>query len=534
MSGRWWFGLLMGLAACRGNDAVPPTTVAGGQAEVAVSDVAAPAPTPTAPPTAAPTAPTAPGPAGDAVPLEVGATERAAVERALADMKAGHEAWYGVYIMGKKAGHGRMSYRAAAPGEPGLVASEFEMEMAVTGGGNANTIRIFEVRSYGAEWPHPLVATRFEQNARGFVEVRLGTPAKDGMHITRKIDDKVEPERVGPVTRETLVDALRAAPLELDGLAYGKTTKAASWDWEREADETLTVTPEREETRKTAGVAEKVAIITVRYETSGVTATTIVGGSGEVLEMSLGAAVTMKLEEKDVAVSGVSGLDVLGSGIKSPSALGNPEVVERAVFELQTVGGLTLPSSAAQKVESAGPDRLKVTRVRGPGDAALPADIERALKADATMDAEHPAVKAQALALAQDGMSVDAKVKAIAGFVFRTLDKKLATHLPTASRVLEAKVGDCTEHTWLTVALLRAAGIPARPVYGVAYAGDGESSFAYHAWVEVAEDGHWIWIDPTWGEDVADATHLALGADLGGVAPSLGAITILSVTRWVD
>ena len=47
-----------------------------------------------------------------------------------------------------------------------------------------------------------------------------------------------------------------------------------------------------------------------------------------------------------------------------------------------------------------------------------------------------------------------------AGRVFKNVKKELATHLPTASLVLEKRVGDCTEHTWLFVALARAAGGP--------------------------------------------------------------------------
>jgi transglutaminase-like putative cysteine protease len=86
---------------------------------------------------------------------------------------------------------------------------------------------------------------------------------------------------------------------------------------------------------------------------------------------------------------------------------------------------------------------------------------------------------------------------------------------------------------------LRAAKIPARPVYGVAYTGDGESLFAYHAWVEVALTvpasdptqpavERWVAIDPTWGEERADATHLQLGSSLSEVASTLGGLTIES------
>jgi transglutaminase-like putative cysteine protease len=138
----------------------------------------------------------------------------------------------------------------------------------------------------------------------------------------------------------------------------------------------------------------------------------------------------------------------------------------------------------------------------------------------------HASIIAQANALTNGLETPRAKVEAIASWVEENLDKKLATHLPTASTILEKKVGDCTEHTWLSVALLRAANIHARAVYGVGYTGDVDRVFAYHAWVEVALDGRWEMLDPTWGQKSADATHLRLGTSLGEVASSMGGLTV--------
>jgi len=464
--------------------------------------------------------------------------ERAALDRAIARMRAGSEDWYGVYVMGKKVGFGRMGARAPIGDEAMVgaaaiaVVAEVDMEMAVSGGGNANVIAVKERRAYGAAWPHALVLTTFEQGAAGFAEVRRGVAGPDGMRITRTIGGKAEPERTAPATAETLADALRVTPLELDALVVGATGAASTWTWEREADEVLEVTPQRLETHKRAGVEQRVAVIQVKYTKTGVVATTTVNADGVVLQMALGPAIVMKLEEKDVARSGVSGLDVMGSGIPSPEPLGNPSLVERLVFEITTGSpDVTVPDNGHQSVKRLGPERLEVTRVRGPGGAVTDEAAKEALGDDATIDTKSPAIVQHATSLVAGASAPAEKVKIISDWVHANLDKKLATHLPTASKVLEAKVGDCTEHTWLTVALLRAVGVPARPVYGVAYAGDGERSFAYHAWVEVALDGRWLWIDPTWGEPVADATHLQLGEDLGAVAPSLGAMKIERVGR---
>ena len=61
----------------------------------------------------------------------------------------------------------------------------------------------------------------------------------------------------------------------------------------------------------------------------------------------------------------------------------------------------------------------------------------------------------------------------------------------SALESIETRSGDCTEHSVLLTALLRAAGIPARPAVGLAYA---NGSFIGHMWAEVYVD-HWRTLD---------------------------------------
>ncbi len=67
-------------------------------------------------------------------------------------------------------------------------------------------------------------------------------------------------------------------------------------------------------------------------------------------------------------------------------------------------------------------------------------------------------------------------------------------------------MGDCNEHAVLFAALARAAGVPARIEAGLVYL---NGRFYYHAWPNVYV-GHWLEMDPTWGQHAVDATHLAL------------------------
>jgi transglutaminase-like putative cysteine protease len=116
--------------------------------------------------------------------------------------------------------------------------------------------------------------------------------------------------------------------------------------------------------------------------------------------------------------------------------------------------------------------------------------------------------------------------------VFGRLKKSYGTSNDRASDVLVAGRGDCTEHTALFIALARSLGIPARPVHGLVFAsyGDTVPALYWHAWVEVRSGGAWIPLDPTFGQPVADATHIALGGgtrvDTVGL---LGSLKVLAV-----
>jgi len=56
-------------------------------------------------------------------------------------------------------------------------------------------------------------------------------------------------------------------------------------------------------------------------------------------------------------------------------------------------------------------------------------------------------------------------------------------------------------------------GIPARTVFGMAYADEGQPAFAFHAWNEVSVDGEWRAVDPTWNQVRVDATHIPLSGN---------------------
>jgi hypothetical protein len=92
-------------------------------------------------------------------------------------------------------------------------------------------------------------------------------------------------------------------------------------------------------------------------------------------------------------------------------------------------------------------------------------------------------------------------------WVHEHMNRKYTISIPSAVDVLERLEGDCNEHTVLLVALARSIGIPAQMNAGLVCV-DGR--FYYHAWPTLALSSILIPMDPTFGQDHVDATHIKL------------------------
>jgi transglutaminase-like putative cysteine protease len=110
--------------------------------------------------------------------------------------------------------------------------------------------------------------------------------------------------------------------------------------------------------------------------------------------------------------------------------------------------------------------------------------------------------------------------------VYDTLEKDVTLSVPSALQVLDAREGDCNEHTVLYVALARSLGLPARTAAGLVHVG---GRFYYHAWPEVWLDERWVAVDPTLGQFPADASHLRFL--VGGLARQVELIRLIGRLR---
>ena len=125
------------------------------------------------------------------------------------------------------------------------------------------------------------------------------------------------------------------------------------------------------------------------------------------------------------------------------------------------------------------------------------------LKATTEFAADNEDVKKKAKEIAGTDRDAWNVARKLADWTYKNLEWKHVANAD-AAQTLATREADCSEFSALFVAMARSLGLPARTVSGLAYSGN---SFGGHAWVEVWA-GKWIELDPTWGTDFVDATHI--------------------------
>lgn len=152
-------------------------------------------------------------------------------------------------------------------------------------------------------------------------------------------------------------------------------------------------------------------------------------------------------------------------------------------------------------------DILTVTRedIAPAATPAACADREQALLSSPYVQAGAPEIVEQSLSITEGSPDDAAKVKELADWVFKHLEKRPVIGIPDALTTLKSGIGDCNEHASLFAALARAVGIPTKIVVGVVY---HKEAFYYHAWNEVCIGNQWISLDTTTNQFPADLSHL--------------------------
>jgi transglutaminase-like putative cysteine protease len=276
-----------------------------------------------------------------------------------------------------------------------------------------------------------------------------------------------------------------------------------------------------------SGVETLVAVLSSQSEGEQAITETRVASGGVTLRASLGEGIELRWDEKARAQSDVVGFDMIADAVRVDRPLGDPSGLRELHLVVGVARNFTLRDSPNQEIRRRADGKLDVALHARPGLPVLAADRDAALRGDGRLDIASPAVADMARTLTAGGRDRPEQVGRLVDWVYQNLTKSLSSNLTTASQVLARRAGDCTEHALLFVALARAAGIPAREVSGLVYMGDDLRRFGWHAWAEVELDGRWVEVDPSWGEHLANATHIALGSgDDSDWVSTMGALTI--------
>lgn len=213
---------------------------------------------------------------------------------------------------------------------------------------------------------------------------------------------------------------------------------------------------------------------------------------------------------------------------------------QRVLFRLSSPGGITgyadyAIANLSQRLVSSGPDYIDVevvsaydvdTRAPYPVNVpALPEDIRDGyLRSDWGIQADDPDIAAKATALVAGATRQAEAVERIVAWVRAVVVYDYGAPGNDASSVFRNRRAVCAGFSNLAVAMLRAAGIPARVSHGCAspagyVTGEGGG---WHAWIEVYyPDVGWVASEPQNGANLIDPAVISGGYHQCGAPDAL-------------
>ncbi|MFN0060981.1 MAG: transglutaminase domain-containing protein [Myxococcaceae bacterium] len=426
--------------------------------------------------------------------------------------------WFGLYLLDKKVGY-VFTDVARVPGALERVESVTELVFQAAVGNKQSERFHKERRVYEAKPGGRLLELHLEDRGDGGDKTVIGRSTPGGFEIIRKRPGHPDEKRVLPSRQERVEDAdpARVALLREKGVQGFVTSPD---DLEEHAART-TLSPTEERTLK--GVKVKLRKAITVSEKDKVPVEAYVTREGATVEVRFGDTLRALAEPASVAKR-LDRVEVFGLTrvvLPRPLTENARNVPGTARLVLSGLPAKFQRVSARQKFRVLSKDKVEVTlRAEAPRastKASFPvrdARFSAYLKSSLLVESDHPDIRALSKRLLADEKDASKAVRKVASWVGENLAKEYGASADQASDVLRQMKGDCTEHSLLTVALLRAAGIPARRIDGLVYLvnEDKVPALYWHEWVE-AWVGEWIQVDPTFKQPIADATHLGLGEE---------------------
>jgi Transglutaminase-like superfamily len=223
-------------------------------------------------------------------------------------------------------------------------------------------------------------------------------------------------------------------------------------------------------------------------------------------------------QREATASAGAAARDILVSAsIPLNQRIPRPNETRSAVYRITVKGdddaASTFVGDERQTSANVAGDtfELHVRASSGPTAVARPGKAKDVyLKSCHFINSDDPEV--QRLSRSAVGRESDpwTRARKIERWVHDHMTVSFSEDLCPAGNVARNLRGDCRQHSMLTAALCRAAGIPSRTAVGLVYAEDPKPVMAFHMWTEVFVDGQWLAIDATRGQGHVGATHLKI------------------------
>jgi hypothetical protein len=211
--------------------------------------------------------------------------------------------------------------------------------------------------------------------------------------------------------------------------------------------------------------------------------------------------------------------------VRPDRPIDNPRAVSTLQVALSGMDRLP-PSDAWQNCTAVQQEvTCDIGRASGTGETAAksPPDEIRAryLQPSVTVQSSDPSIRRLAETIVGGAATTEERIARILRWLEHNVEKA-PLDVFSALDVLQQRKAECQGHAYLYTALARAAGIPTRVVNGLAYS-EQFNGFLYHSWTESLVGASWQAVDPTFGQTVADATHIKLieGEQLADLLPLL-------------
>ncbi|MEM9701336.1 MAG: transglutaminase domain-containing protein [Planctomycetota bacterium] len=466
-------------------------------------------------------------------------------------VESGTETSWGVMLLGgERIGWTRSTTGPLGQGEDAGTRSDVETNMTFSRFGQEIKMSVAltadegadgRLRAYKMVTKNPGSAPTTATGERDGDLMRI-TSVVNGKESTRTVE--IPADAKGPSYLETVIAG--------DDLQPGRPQSFRTFfpDLEKVGTTTVAIADGPEAIETPTGEIRKLTAVTVTHDVLPIATTIYVDEERESVFDStnmLGQAmITYEVTQEEAlrAVFGKGG-DVGFDTLVTVDVVPNVHQTKRIVYEVVVEDAAPTElflATESQRVEPLGENRARVTVTGLPiPETATAGAAPDLLKSTRYLQCDDARVIAHATAAAPADAPAGAVAVACAKYVKETLtNKNFSTALASAAEVAEKLSGDCTEHSVLCAAMMRARGIPARVCVGLVTI-PGAGQMGGHMWVETLLDADgpagpqqaiWTPLDPSITGGPIGGGHLLLGRsdlDDGDDSPVVSFLPMLEV-----